>query len=215
MENKINQLEPDFLSNYNIEYTEDLPAGIISLYNKNYYRLIYKLQGQLANHDQRPWQILVFNEKIILINVHFPHLTSYQEEGFAIIKDNLEKIKHLLIMENLSEWKIIVGGDFNNEDPTQLMNFPLAFQSLNTLIYKEPRKLITCSVPHNFSTYNKASDHIFSSFAQASLYETLNNTENFIKGDLKIMSDHLPVFAIFPINKDVAVKKKYYINYLT
>ena len=213
LENKINQLEPDFLSNYNIEYTEDLPAGIISLYNKNYYHLIYKFQGQLSNHDHRPWQILVFKEKIILINVHFPHLTYFQEDSLYIIKTNIEKIKNLLNLENLLDWKIIFCGDFNNQDPTQLQNFPFIFQSLNMQLYKEPKKLITCCVPHDFSTYNKSSDHIYSSFAQASLYETMDDKKYFIKGDLRIMSDHLPVFAIFPIDNDNFIKK-YYINYL-
>jgi thioredoxin-related protein len=64
------------------------------LYNKK-YNLIYKLEGKLSSHDNRPYQILVFKENIININVHFPHFTFYQEEAVKIIKVNVDQHQDL------------------------------------------------------------------------------------------------------------------------
>ncbi len=218
LEKEINKLEPDFLKNFNIEYTEDLPAGIITLYNKNYYHLIYKLQGKLLEHDlladHRPWQILVFEENIIVINIHFPHLVNYQEEALKILKHNIKKVKEL-VGDKFSNYNFILGGDFNNGDPSQLQNFPLLLTEFKKLFYAEPTKLLTCCVPHDFPTYDKSFDHIYSSISQANFYQTLDKINSFTNGDLIMMSDHIPVFAIFKYNSInlKSVAKKYLINY--
>ncbi len=214
LENKINQLEPTFLQNYNIEFTEDLPAGIITLYNKNKYNLIYKLDGKLSFSDNRPYQILVFKENIININVHFPHFSFKQEEALQILSCQLNKLKLVPLLAGIdfTEYKIIMSGDFNNNDPTQLMNFPLLLIGFGKTFYREPNKLVTCCSPHN---YNKSYDHIYYSDCQASEYKTLNDSEYFIKSNKKMMSDHLPVFAVFPIFPilDCSESRKYKINY--
>ncbi len=214
LKNQINQLDPTFLQNYNVEFTEDLPAGIITLYNKK-YNLIYKLEGKLSSHDNRPYQILVFKENIININVHFPHFTFYQEEAVKIITCQLNKLKFLVPDVDFSKCKIILSGDFNNNDPTQLMNFPLILNKFGKTFYREPNQLNTCCSPHNNSAYNKSYDHIFYSECQASQYQTLDESEYFIKSNKKIMSDHLPIFAIFPIFPilDRDDSRKYKINY--
>ncbi len=218
LEKEINKLEPEFLKNFNIEYTEDLPAGIITLYNKNYYHLIYKLQGKLSKNDlladHRPWQILVFEENIIVINVHFPHLVNYQEEALNILKHNIKKVKELIGI-NFSNYNFFLAGDFNNGDPSQLQNFPLLLVDFKKLFYIEPTKLLTCCVPNDFPTYDKSYDHIYSSISPAIFYHTLNQTETFSNSDLIMMSDHIPVFAIFKYNSInlKSVTKKYQINY--
>jgi hypothetical protein len=133
----------------------------------------------------RPCLISIFNEGIIHINVHMPH---------SPLTDELNKIKNALRNYDLSKYRVIFCGDFNHDTPETISEF-----NKITTFNKEPYKLNTCCLPPS-NYYPNTYDHIYDNMTPATVYKTLDKADShqFYKSGRPYMSDHLPVFAVFP-----------------
>jgi len=160
-------------------------AGIITIIRNDYY-IENKLRGNLIDlsSDIRPYTILTLTNNMILINVHFPHWNKYQIASINTIKSQLEN-------KTNSDTKIIMCGDFNNNDPTLLPNFklmlpyPFEFNKTN-------KQINTCCIKNKHKSFKLSYDHIYSNLKNIK-YKTLND-DNL---DLYNLSDHLPLFTEF------------------
>jgi len=198
-----NKMNPLLLSKMNVEFTKIGKAGIITMYDKK-YSLITKIEGNLSTgNDIRPYHILVFNQNIIFINLHMPH--QKQNESFKIIYNQIKKI--IQINQKLINYKIIMGGDFNNNNPIEFKYYQKISQLFEIKLNQEPNKLTSCCTNISKSTYQKTYDHIFSNL-QYLTYYTLEPIDYFESNDKKMMSDHLPIFASFN-----NIQKRYLIEY--
>lgn len=198
LKSQIKHLNPNFLKNYTKAYTQIGKAGIITLYNKK-YTLKFKIEGNLNNdNDIRPFHILIFDQNIIYINLHMPH--NNQENALEILQNNLSKIFLLFPEINFSGFDLIIGGDFNNNNPLDFENFKNLQKIIGKKILREKNKLLTCCSSKKTINYNRNYDHIFSNLVCTN-YNTLNSDEYFIDQSNNMnMSDHLPVFAVFVQN---------------
>ncbi len=165
-------------------------AGIITII-KNDYNIENKLKGNLIDpsYDIRPYTILVLSNNMILINVHFPHLTENQIDSIDTIKNQLEKLSNKINLNTA----FLICGDFNNNDPSLLPNFkfilPYSFK-----FNKIKNKINTCYISDNHRMYKLSYDHIYSNLKNIN-YKTLND-DDLAKYQL-FFSDHLPLFAEF------------------
>ena len=225
LKKEINIINPTFLSNYNYSITTIGNAGIMTLFNKNYYTLIKVISSKFINND-RPIELLIFQENIIYINLHAPHSNvdielikmkidlklSVQEK--IIIKFNFLKNKIIKLLykakrfiefenksniKNFNNYRIIISGDFNDDIKNNFLNYKKYFKNLK--FYKK-KSLNTCCYISQNKIKNYKFDHILDSFNNNFKFLTLNKkiqTKYNIKSEKEYkdyMSDHIPVFAI-------------------
>ena len=100
----INKLLIGLDNNFNIIHHTSGKETMTTLINKK-YNIIKTLGGQFVSG--RPFLVILLDNNICLINVHFPHIKDIYNE--------LDKIKNYLINNNinLDNFRIIIGGDFN------------------------------------------------------------------------------------------------------
>lgn len=195
LKNSFQIIDPNFLSNYYSVMTQIKPAGIITLYDKSKYNLVYKTEGNLTNgKDSRPFHILVFKENIICINIHMPHSIKKQETAFKIIKSHLEKIADI----NLQSYRFFIGGDFNNSEPEKLIGFKTLLKKFGKQFYPEKHKILSCCVPKDKKKHTRSYDHIFDSESEPIIYDTISDFKKYLDSNKNIlMSDHLPIYGMF------------------
>jgi exonuclease III len=165
-------------------------AGIITIINKK-YKIKNKFVGNLIDYsiDLRPYTIVLLDNNLVLINVHFPHQNNLQIDAIQNLKSQIYRLSKYIN----SDTKFLMCGDFNNNDPTlltgfnSLLPFSLKFISLENQIN-------TCCVTNSHKSYTLSYDHIYSNLKNIK-YETLGD-DNLVLYDVFI-SDHLPLFAEF------------------
>ena len=207
-------IQENFLNDYQLEFTTAGRSGLLTLYNKNKYRLMDKFDGSLPTNpnDSRSYQVLVFSENIILINVHMSHNYESLVNSFKLLRLIINKIIKKYSRNN---FRVIFCGDFNYNDPFMVPEFQKIlkrmstnFQPETTLSNREflPRKtisfnetkLLTCCSNKTAVKYDKSYDHIFCNQPNSLIsYQTLTDIDKFVLNGKIIMSDHLPVFALF------------------
>jgi endonuclease/exonuclease/phosphatase family metal-dependent hydrolase len=172
------------LDNYNIIKKEIGLAGIFILYNNN-YKLIKKYSGDLGCCvDKRPYIISIFDNNVVLINLHLPHVN--QENSLIKLQQKLVKGKKYYNKDTI----FIICGDFNNDNPRKIIAFNDILKNINRKLKDEPRLIKTCCIP-NDKKYKYSYDHIYiSSNSKYIKYNTIRENEK-----NKYMSDHLPIFA--------------------
>lgn len=171
-------------NNFNfIEHTSG-KENMVTLVNKK-YKIKTNIPGQFVNG--RPFLVTILDNNLCLINVHLPHVTNYISE--------LLKISNLLIKKNinLNNYRIIIGGDFNMDLPTNIifMNKKLSVsKSIKTCCIKKEIENLNIDEALNKCKYNF--DHITDS------NNNINKTILFFPhSDNKILpgSDHLGVYC--------------------
>ena len=207
-------IQQTFLNDFQTEFTTAGRSGLLTMYNKNKYHLIDKFDGSLPtnSNDSRSYQVLVFSENIILINIHMSHNYVSLVNSFKRLRLIINKI---IKKYSRNDFRVIFCGDFNYNDPFMVPEFQKIlkrmstnFQPETTLSNREflPRKampfdetkLITCCSNKITKKYDKSADHIFDNQTNSLInYQTLIDLNAFISNEQIIMSDHLPVFAIF------------------
>ena len=119
----------DFMPNFEEHYkwiltnqNGDKKAGIMVIYNKK-YSIKYQMEGELETAEisisnkigGRPYQIIIFNENLVVLNVHFPHKEDIKPyinfEKTLSTKLNTE-LRNIIELKN-PKYQIIMGGDFN------------------------------------------------------------------------------------------------------
>lgn len=178
------------IENYIMIIKEISPAGVILLY-KNNYKLIKKYTGNLgSSNDKRPYIISLFDNNIVVISLHMPHVN--QESSFIKLQNKLIKLKDYCNKNTL----FIFCGDFNNNNPLELSVFKNILKIFNTNLNSEPKSIKTCCRVPNYAKHKLSFDHIYiSSNASYKTYNTLKKDEI-----TKYMSDHLPIFAKITYN---------------
>ena len=162
---------------YNIIYNDIKPSGVITLVKKIYnIKKIINDNLLKSRKDIRPFSIIILSNNIILVNVHFPHKYESQIKSIDTLK------KNLLINKKT---KILMCGDFNNNDPTKLPNFTFKFNIID-------KQINTCCIKNNNNDYKLSYDHIYSNF-KFMKYKTLSDRKILLYNNL--ISDHLPIFS--------------------
>lgn len=190
-------MQQTFLDDYQTEFTTAIRSGLLTLYNKNKYHLTDKFDGSLPTNlnDSRSYQVLVFRENIILINVHMSHNYESLINSFKLLRLIINKI---IKKYKRNDFRVIFCGDFNYDDPSMVPEFQKILKRMSTNFQPEIMKLVTCCSNKTIKKYDKSSDHIFGNKSNSLIsYQTLTDYTNFISNGQIMMSDHLPVFAVF------------------
>lgn len=163
---------------------------IVSFYDSSRYSLSQHIPGEFA--PGRPFQISIFNEDLIFVNLHFDNGPS----DMALVEEALSTALQAAVPERagLNDDRIIVCGDFNLAVADSLMPFKGA--GINTVCHLATPPITCCSndVPWKAGTAGRKApgDLIFDSRTVAR--PTVPSTY-----DAKLpQSDHLPVVAILP-----------------
>jgi exonuclease III len=179
---------PTFWNNYFIEKHEGHKWGLVTVIN-NKYKGKYSVAEKGNLQPGRPYIIFEFkNPDIILVNLHMPHndIPPKPQTNAHYFNPIIDKIRE--INSDGKPRKIIICGDFNNNNPYSYVG---QIPGIKQVTYK----IKTCCV-HTKQTkgsYDKLYDYIFSN-GTIQKY----NTINYITYAPRIntyMSDHLPIFA--------------------
>ena len=179
-----------FKEDFHFIVTQSGPEKLHTLINKKYGKPIKVISGEFEKG--RPFHIIILDNNIILINVHFGHNKDLKSE-LKIIKKTFEKEYDKKLIKKM---RIIMGGDFN----MNIRDMP-RFLGKN---YKKTKTKGTCCISgqrFNFvdksvlrGIYNlKNIDHIFDSDNDIVYSLTLFPFDD--SGLLLPASDHLAVFA--------------------
>lgn len=163
------------LTKFNMIKHNSGPETMISLIN-NKYKVINYYTGQFISG--RPFQIILLENNLCLINVHFPHIKNIESELIKI-SNYLDKLK-----VNLKKYRIIIAGDFNL-DITKKIRFMNKILSVSENTY-------SCCIKNNNNLLIYNFDHILDSANK--IYKTkLVYPQNNNKIDEA--SDHLGLYC--------------------
>lgn len=180
---------------------------VISLYDGNKYTLEKAINSQFE--PGRPIQILIFKEKVIFVNLHAPHASSYPKQSLKQYLEN--KLSSALKLglnddkkiDELREHRIIVVGDFNDHHSSLFNDLqkgefaPFREARLTTpvfLPYVDKNDLLSCcsqSIPYKHPP-RFLSDYILDSKPKKSMKSIRLKVPSNYDYDL-ISSDHLPI----------------------
>lgn len=164
-------------------------GGIITLYNKHKFNHVAQYEGEFE--PGRPYAVILFqnildNSYIVFINLHFPHSDN------NLLRNHIAAgINSLKGANNWSNYKVIMCGDFNKQEPNEYNTFLGTVGMKNIITRNMSNEPSTCCVS-NSGTHNLKFDHIFSNFVAPTQYNTIDPN---LHGIFK--SDHLPVIAEF------------------
>ena len=164
---------------------------IVTFYNKR-FNLLKLLNGKVKKN--RPFQILVFSNNLIFINIHAPHKEVSTKEIEIAIKNKFKSVfKTKRLMNYIYRSDIIIAGDFNRE-----FNLSHPFTLFNkNFLYSKKKVKSCCSKSEKFN-YKYTSDLVMTNFTKPFYYK-------YILPEYPA-SDHLPV--IYNINYKHAVTTK-------
>jgi len=139
-------------NNFNFIQHTSGKENMVTLVNKK-YNIINNLPGQFMSG--RPFLITILDNNLCLINVHYPHVSSYIPE--------FQKISNLLLKNNISldKYRLIIGGDFNMDLPANItfINKILSVsKSIKTCCIKKEMENLNIDKVLNKCSYNF--DHI-------------------------------------------------------
>jgi hypothetical protein len=193
----INQYNNNFSNLYNYQIHETqynngrkiIKNSAVTFYRKDKFRLIKSFGGGLSNTSARPFLVTIY-PGIIHINVHMPH---DNHDHNTLFQQIISTINGEGYMTPLTNYRVIMAGDFNITNPLTRPNFTKIAD-----FQPEPISFNTCCGIRP----NKHIDHIFSNMVRASNYERMSERKmqeyGYISGGKPYVSDHLPVFAYFP-----------------
>lgn len=139
-----------------------------------------KCDGSLKNGEGRPYQILIFNEKLVFINVHMPHDVNV-EKMLNLIIANIESVD---VLNEIKDYRFIVAGDLNQD----IRKVTLKVGGKEIVLKENSHGGATCCDDSGFGrNHNKVVDHILDSQDGADT-KIVPNIEN-------PSSDHKPVVA--------------------
>lgn len=189
------------LFNYKSIYGSIDRGGVITLYNKNKFNPKYSDSGNLddvASGEHRPYQYIIFKEKLIFINIQLPHKSKSGSNDPKDIVTNIYQIftsinEYLSSKkDNIENYRIIIIGDFNNDNA--FTNFELHKYKFRMPSKKFPN---TCC----YNKFDKKFDNIYSTFGDNKIYTLKQTSIDKINKDGKNwMSDHLPIISIITDN---------------
>ena len=213
-EKSIERLEfpSSFTRRYSYEKETQNMNTIITYYDHNKYTVKKIIKGNLSLNifKKRPFIGIIFDEKVILINVHFPH-----EDFKKIIKNLIKKFSGE--EEFLDpEYNIILCGDFNhNVDIFYINKMMIKYGNKKKIFYENTKFFNTCCRPTSLKNkeYFGQFDHIIQTFGKPIVYETLSDKkiESYTKDGFTYTSDHLPIYGEF-INENLlgGINKEFY-----
>lgn len=162
------------------------PEEIVTFWDAKYH-LSETKNGEFK--PGRPYQILIFQEKICLINIHLPHTNKFRiKQNLGLMFDDLDT--------QLEGYRFIIAGDFNyaiNHGDKRIGFLP-KLHIHNTSFYIDPSYILTCCVPP-FEKLKLQFDHVIDSFAMPG---SINSPSMGYPA-----SDHLPIIAILARKKEI------------
>jgi endonuclease/exonuclease/phosphatase family metal-dependent hydrolase len=229
LSNAITAVEPTFFDTYRVESSEPGPvAGIVTLYKPEKFTLRRAYKGDLLSGDTdiqglstsisaimlntetplrnrrgRPYLVTVFEENLIVINVHFPQKFEMRQTSVGFF-EYLNGVLRADVPEFTDPaFDVILCGDFNNDVRFAAdVVLERTGKKFITPPFQQDLETNTCCDPGMYGahTYKWNSDLVFTTIA-APTFTTIPHTlrADFTKetrtGRLRFMSDHLPVFA--------------------
>lgn len=134
---------------YNFYQSESGREDMVTLWNKDKYNLQKDDVGKgiLGGEKGRPYQILPFEEKILLMNIHAGH------KGECNLLFILNELKYYLILHpQYNDYRIIIGGDFNHKILEQFNEeYQFEYEDLPRF-YIDDKHFITCCIGEGENT---------------------------------------------------------------
>lgn len=204
-------LPESFIRKYSYETEKQNLDKVITYYNKNKYTLKKVVKGNIClnNFQRRSYLGLIFNEKVIIINVHFPH-KDFNEILEKLIKKFSRESEFLD-----TNYNIILCGDFNHKPNVELLNKLMRKYGINKEFYEKNISFNTCCRSGNSigKEYFGQFDNIITTFGKPITYETITDEKigKFTRDGFTYTSDHLPVYAeLKNINMEGGLNKEFY-----
>jgi hypothetical protein len=176
------------LVNFDLFETKSDKENMVTLVNKK-YKVTKVVDGEFEKG--RPFLIVFLNiddKKICLINVHMAHNKQHIRD-LKLIEDKIRDSKDI----NIDEYRIIIGGDFNEEIGT---NIPFCGKFMHNFFKKLTCCIYSTHIDKNNSILKylkgKNIDHILDS--QEEPVYTLNITP-LDENKLIPASDHLALYS--------------------
>jgi hypothetical protein len=176
------------LVNFDLFETKSDKENMVTLVNKK-YKVTKVVDGEFEKG--RPFLIVFLNiddKKICLINVHMAHNKQHIRD-LKLIEDKIRESKDI----NIDEYRIIIGGDFNEEIGT---NIPFCGKFMHNFFKKLTCCIYSTHIDKNNSILKylkgKNIDHILDS--QEEPVYTLNITP-LDENKLIPASDHLALYS--------------------
>lgn len=180
----------NFLSKMSNEKHQSGQEEMVTFWN-NKYHLIKIINGEFK--AGRPYQILIFKEKICLVNLHMPHTNKF------MIGRNLSKIAEKI--SHLDNYRYIMAGDFNYSinDPDPKISLLPKILLPQKEFFISPTYIKTCCVPP-YEEHRTQFDHVIDSYAipRAITSPTV----------VTPASDHLPIIA--ELEQDIDTMNRIY-----
>jgi endonuclease/exonuclease/phosphatase family metal-dependent hydrolase len=137
---------------------------MVTYWNPKRFHLKKYLNGEFRKG--RPWQLLIFKENVIIINVHAEHYSYHYL---------IQKLNKMLKTVNMVQYRIIIAGDFNSPIP-EIVRLD------NNMLYTHS-EVQTCCYP----VFKLAFDHVLDSKSKPILI-TIPKVN-------WLASDHKPIFV--------------------
>lgn len=188
----IEQDVPTVFSNFdNVSHKSGLEEQT-TYYNKNMYTLWKKITGEFQSG--RPYQILLFTQKVILVNLHNGHTATREKMELALSKGLTAHLTQEEIT-SLQSYRIILAGDFNDHHTALRKLAPFSYAGISTEVsLKISSPPNTCCTNPGTAGHTSAIDYILDS--NPSLPIRLEIPAHY---EWKTpASDHLPVIGVLP-----------------
>ncbi len=194
---ELDVLIPSMMPKFKKTHHKSGPEDQVTFYNHAKYNLEKEIVSEFSSG--RPYQILIFKEKIIFVNLHNPHLdpkknpASYMEEKLS---EGLTQKLTSAEIKSLQGFRIILAGDFNDSDNLLRVLTPFKGAGISTQVsLKVVNPPKTCC-SHTLSTGHSGTyDYVLDSNAAVPLlFEVPKGYD-----PTTPKSDHLPVMAVLPI----------------
>ena len=164
-------------------------AHLVTFFHKSAYTPEVEIKGEFSKG--RPWQLLIFREGLIYVNLHLGH---HKSAAYVAKKLSAGLLKAIPVEEErqkLSSYRIIMAGDFNDHSHpgvlTQLV--PFADAGIQTQVSAGDTFNTCCDTDTTTRPWEgtKSGDYVLDSASPASL------SVPFGYDYTKLYSDHLPV----------------------
>ena len=191
----ISKLAPQTLGQMEFETSQSGFETMVSFYSSK-----YTLQQAIKDefNSGRPFQILIFKEKMIFINLHNNHsldMAGVESKLSQSLSDNLSP---KISINDLKDYRIIVVGDFNFGGTKTVTMQPFSNTALQTKCTLHDPAVSCCDeeVPSAQDPWNgfRSGDFIFDSGSTSHPVMPLGYDLD------EPQSDHLPVVAKLPGN---------------
>jgi hypothetical protein len=199
LEKIINQINPDFLNNYDIYTTGNNLTGLVTMINKQIYTLYETIiTGFLLSDDVCPLHFFLLNNNIIFINLELPTDLTMQSKAISTLKSLFSESD---VKKEYINNRVIITCHFRGGNKELFIGPNKILDGYNkNNLFVDPQNLLTSTDKKIPGIFLKSYSQIFDNFNNFSTYKTLTDLSKFTQDKL-YLSTSLPIIAELSIHQ--------------